>query len=43
MVRVPASAALDLKDAMTLSAWVRPTESQAGWRTILHRQTDGTS
>ena len=40
MVRVPASAALDLKDAMTLSAWVRPTESQAGWRTILHRQTD---
>ena len=25
---------------MTLAAWVRPTESQAGWRTILHRQTD---
>jgi hypothetical protein len=39
-VRVPASAALDLKDAMTLSGWVRPSESQAGWRTILHRQTD---
>ena len=25
---------------MTLAAWVRPTEAQAGWRTILHRQTD---
>jgi len=39
-VRVPGSGGLDLKDAMTLSAWVRPTESQAGWRTVLHRQTD---
>ena len=25
---------------MTLSAWIRPSESQTGWRTILHRQTD---
>ena len=25
---------------MTLSAWIRPSESQSGWRTILHRQTD---
>ena len=25
---------------MTLSAWIRPSGSQAGWRTILHRQTD---
>jgi Concanavalin A-like lectin/glucanases superfamily len=40
MVRVPASASLDLRDAMTLSAWSRPSESQTGWRTILHRQTD---
>jgi hypothetical protein len=39
-VRVPASASLDLSAAMTLSAWIRPTESQSGWRTIVHRQTD---
>jgi hypothetical protein len=40
MVRIPASSSLDLGHAMTLSAWTRPAESQAGWRTILHRQTD---
>ena len=40
VVRVPPSASLDLDDAMTLAAWVRPAEAQAGWRTILHRQTD---
>jgi hypothetical protein len=40
VVRVPASASLDLSRAMTLSAWIRPSESQSGWRTILHRQTD---
>ena len=40
MVRVPASASLDLSGPMTLSAWIRPSESQFGWRTILHRQTD---
>jgi hypothetical protein len=40
VVRVPASASLDLRGAMTLSAWIWPSESQAGWRTILHRQTD---
>jgi hypothetical protein len=40
MVRVPASASLDLDDAMTLAAWVQPLESQAGWLTVLHRQTD---
>ena len=39
-VRIPGSRSLDLSRAMTLSAWVRPSESQAGWRTILHRQTD---
>jgi hypothetical protein len=40
MVRIPASPSLDLAHAMTLSAWTRPAESQAWWRTILHRQTD---
>ena len=40
LVKVPASASLDLSDSMTLAGWIRPSESQAGWRTILHRQTD---
>ena len=40
MVRIPASRSLDLRHAMTLSAWNLPQGSQAGWRTILHRQTD---
>jgi Concanavalin A-like lectin/glucanases superfamily len=39
-VRVPASSSLDLSEAMTLSAWIRPAGSQAGWRTVVHRQTD---
>jgi hypothetical protein len=25
---------------MTLSAWIRPADLQAGWRTVVHRQTD---
>jgi Concanavalin A-like lectin/glucanases superfamily len=40
VVRIASSASLDLRRAMTLSAWSRPSESQDGWRTILHRQTD---
>ena len=40
MVRIPASRSLDLTGAMTLSAWIRPSRSQSGWRTVLHRQTD---
>jgi Concanavalin A-like lectin/glucanases superfamily len=40
VVRVAASTSLNLRGAMTLSAWIRPTKSQSGWRTILHRQTD---
>ena len=40
MVRVADSASLDLTTAMTLSAWIRPTVSQSGWRTILQRETD---
>jgi hypothetical protein len=40
MVRVPASSSLDLSGAMTLSAWIRPADVQAGWRTVVHRQTD---
>ena len=40
VVRVADSASLDLTTAMTLSAWIRPTVSQSGWRTIMQRQTD---
>jgi hypothetical protein len=40
VVRVPASASLDLKSAMTLTAWIKPSESQSGWRTVVARQTD---
>ncbi len=39
-VRVPASASLGLRRAVTLSAWSRPSNSQDGWRTIMSRQTD---
>jgi hypothetical protein len=40
VVRVPASASLNLRTAMTLSAWIRPSAPQTGWRTIVQRQTD---
>src|SRR6185503_20191801 len=40
LVRVPASASLNFRDGLTLSAWIRPTVHQRGWRTIVHRQTD---
>jgi hypothetical protein len=40
VVRVPTSASLDLTRAMTLSGWVRPTEPQSGWRTVVQHQTD---
>ncbi|HET6936959.1 MAG TPA: fibronectin type III domain-containing protein, partial [Nocardioides sp.] len=39
-VRVADSASLDLTTGMTLSAWIRPTASQSGWRTILQHQPD---
>jgi hypothetical protein len=39
-VRVPASASLDIRSALTLSAWIRPTAPQSGWRTIEFRETD---
>ncbi len=40
LVRVADSASLNLTTAMTLSAWIRPTANQSGWRTILQKQTD---
>jgi hypothetical protein len=40
MVRVPASASLNVGSGLTLSAWVWPTAAQSGWRTIVHREAD---
>lgn len=39
-VRIAPSAALDLRGAFTLSAWVRPAAWQRGWRVIVYRETD---
>ena len=39
-VRVPGSASLNVTTAMTLSAWIRPTAAQGGWRTIMQREAD---
>ena len=39
-VRVPDSSSLDLSTGMTLSAWIRPTANQSGWRTIVQKETD---
>ena len=39
-MRVPASGSLDLGSEMTVSAWIRPTVSQDGWRAIVQRQAD---
>jgi chitodextrinase len=36
-VRVANAPSLNFTSAMTLSAWVRPTAYQSGWRTILQR------
>ena len=40
IVRVPPSPSLDLARGITLSAWVRPSAEQSGWRTVVQRQTD---
>jgi hypothetical protein len=40
VVRVPPSPSLDLGRAMTLSAWVRPTEEQTGWRAVVQKEVD---
>jgi Concanavalin A-like lectin/glucanases superfamily len=40
VVRVPTSASLDLTRAVTLSGWIRPTDPQSGWRTVVQHQAD---
>jgi glucose/arabinose dehydrogenase/fibronectin type 3 domain-containing protein len=37
---IAASPSLSLSSGMTLSAWINPSASQSGWRTIAQRQTD---
>jgi chitodextrinase len=39
-VTVPDAASLDLTNAATLEAWVRPSVAPAGWRAILHKDVD---
>lgn len=40
LVRVSPSDSLDLDSGLTLSAWIRPSASQSGWRTIVQREVD---
>jgi hypothetical protein len=40
VVQVPSSASLNVSSAMTLEAWIFPTASQSGWRTIMQREVD---
>jgi hypothetical protein len=40
-VDVPDSASLDLTTGMTLEAWVRPTTTNASWRTVLLKERGG--
>jgi hypothetical protein len=39
-VMVNDSASLDLTTGMTLEAWVMPTASQSGWRTVIQKEVD---
>ena len=38
IVRVPASTSLAVGSELTVAAWIRPTASQTGWRTIIQRE-----
>jgi len=40
IVQVASSTSLSLTSAMTLEAWIQPTATQSGWRTIMQRQVD---
>jgi hypothetical protein len=41
LVTVPDSASLDLTNALTLSAWVYPTDWATSWRTIIQKERSG--
>jgi hypothetical protein len=40
LVTVSPSTSLNVGAGFTLAAWIQPTASQSGWRTIIQRQTD---
>jgi glucose/arabinose dehydrogenase/fibronectin type 3 domain-containing protein len=40
IVQVASSSSLNLSTGMTLAAWIMPTGTQSGWRTIMQRQPD---
>src|SRR5262249_31474553 len=40
VLRVAHSASLNLTSAITLSAWIQPTASLSGWRTVVQKQAD---
>ena len=40
LVAVPSSTSLNPGAQMTLAAWIRPSGTQSGWRTIMQRQPD---
>ena len=40
VVRVTSSPSIGLSNAMTLSAWINPSTTQSGWRTIVQREVD---
>jgi hypothetical protein len=40
LVLINSSASLNFSSAMTLEAWVYPTATQSGWRTVVQKQTD---
>jgi glucose/arabinose dehydrogenase/chitodextrinase len=40
LVQVPSSSTLNPGAQLTLAAWIRPSGTQSGWRTIMQRQPD---
>jgi chitodextrinase len=40
LAQVASSSSLALTSGMTLAAWIRPSGTQSGWRTIMQRQVD---
>jgi len=40
LVVIPSSASLNLSTGMTIEAWVYPSATQSGWRTIIQREVD---
>jgi fibronectin type 3 domain-containing protein len=40
LVFIPGSSSLNVSSGMTLEAWIYPTVTQSGWRTILQREVD---